>query len=146
MSNPIIIYVSLIYSNRNIFFEQVHLTSAFISWLNLDIGFDLCFFEGMDIYTKTWLDLAHIIFLVIVIIRISSHSSRFSNLIGKRNPVATLATLILISYTKFLHTIIICFSYVTPQGNTISTAKRLASSTLNGSTSFLLVWRSSFLS
>ena len=75
----------------------------------------VCFYEGMDAYTKTWLELtfpAYIIFLILAIIWISSRSSTFSNLIGKRNPVATLATLILISYSKFLQTIIITFSFV----------------------------------
>ena len=45
---------------------------------------------------------AYMIFLVALIIIISSYSSRFSNLIGRKNPVATLATLILLSYAKIL--------------------------------------------
>ena len=68
----------------------------------------------MDTYAKTWLELVfpvYIIFLVISIIGISSRSLRFSNLLGKRNPVATLATLILISYTKLLQVIIAAFSF-----------------------------------
>ena len=47
-----------------------------------------------------------------MIILISSYSSKFLNLLGKRNPVATLATLILLSYTKILETIIATFSFV----------------------------------
>ena len=49
---------------------------------------------------------AHIIFLVALIIIISSYSSRFTNLIGKKDPVAILATLILLSYAKLLE---VCF-------------------------------------
>ena len=41
---------------------------------------------------------------------ISERSTRFSRLIGKKNPVATLATLILLSYAKLLDTIIAAFS------------------------------------
>ena len=111
--NAVIFYVNIIYSNRIL--RQSQFISVFISWLNLDIGFDVCLYEGMEAYTKTWLELAfpaYLIFLVVCIIFISSHSTKFSNLIGKRNPVATLATLILISYTKFLQTIIITFSFV----------------------------------
>ena len=69
----------------------------------------------MDIYYKTWLRLAfpaYIIFIVFVIIWMSSCSSKFSNLIGKKDPVATLATLILLSYTKLLQTVIVSFSFV----------------------------------
>ena len=36
---------------------------------------------------------------------------RFAKLIGKKDPVATLATLILLSYAKFLNIIIVSFSY-----------------------------------
>lgn len=115
--NAIIFYANIIYVNRSIYFQQLPLTfvPVFISWLNLDIGFDTCFFSGMDEYIKTWLQLAfplYIIFLVIIIIWISSCSSRFSHLLGKRNPVATLATLILLSYTKVLETIVQSLSFV----------------------------------
>ena len=115
--NSIIFYANIIDVNRSIYFRQSHLTfiPVFISWLNLDIGFDTCFIEGMDIYYKTWLRLAfpaYIIFIVIAIIWISSCSSKFSNLIGKKDPVATLATLILLSYTKLLQIVITSFSFV----------------------------------
>ena len=26
----------------------------FVDWLNLDIGIDVCFFDGLDAYTKTY--------------------------------------------------------------------------------------------
>ena len=113
--NSIIFYANIIYANKALYFGN----SRFLvvaSWLNLDIGFDTCFIEGMDTYSKTWLQLAfpvYIIVLVIVIIVIGSYSSRFSNLIGKRDPVATLATLVLLSYTKLLQTVILSFSYFT---------------------------------
>ena len=81
----------------------------YIAWLNLDIGINVCFFDGLDAYTKTWLQLAfpaYIIFLVIVVIIVSEYSSRFAALIGRRDPIATLATLVLLSYAKLLSTII----------------------------------------
>ena len=114
--NSIIFYANIIYSNRRVYFGQSNLTliPVFISWLNLDIGIDTCFFEGMDAYAKTWLQLAfpvYILFLVFMIIWVSSCSSKFSRLLGKRDPVATLATLILISYTKLLETITATFSF-----------------------------------
>ena len=126
--NSIIFYANIIYANKSTFFSHRRLNLTFIpvfvSWLNLDVGFDVCFFEGMDVYAKTWLQLAfpvYIIFLVIMITWISSCSSRLSNLIGKKNPVATLATLILLSYTKLLETVIKSFSHVNlkyPNGTT----------------------------
>ena len=81
-----------------------------------DLGFDICFFDGMDTYIKTWLQLAfpaYIIILVVVIIQLSNYINAFGYLVGKKDPMATLATLILLSYTKFLQTIITAFSSAT---------------------------------
>ena len=109
--NGLIFYANVVYANKSILlpFQEANFTSLFISWLNLELGIDTCYFPGMDTYTKTWLQLAfpiYVIFLVVLVIIISSYSSKFSNLIGKKNPVATLATLILLSYAKLLE---ICF-------------------------------------
>ena len=72
--------------------------------------------DGLDAYWKTWLQLAfptYIISLVLLVIIISEYSPRFAKLIGKQDPVATLATLILLSYTKFLSTCLLVFAYDT---------------------------------
>ena len=115
--NSIIFFANIIFANRSLYFRQVSLTfvPVFISWLNLEIGLDTCFYEGMDAYAKTWLQLAfplYLFFLVIMVILVSSCSSKFSNLLGKKDPVATLATLILLSYTKLLEVIVATLSYV----------------------------------
>ena len=34
------------------------LLSVFISWVNLDFGIETCFYSGMDMYQKTWLQFA----------------------------------------------------------------------------------------
>ena len=86
----------------------------FVAWLNLDIGIDVCFFDGLDAYTKTWLQLAfptYIIFLVVMVIIVSHYSPKFAKLIGKRDPVATLATLILLCYSKLLTLTIAVLSF-----------------------------------
>ena len=116
--NELIFYANIIGATKNSYFQpsKVKFLSVFISWLNLEVGFDICFFEGMDTYWKTWLQLAfptYIILLVVMVIVVSEHSMRFSKLISKRNPVATLATLILLSYTKLLRTVITSLSFAT---------------------------------
>ena len=115
--NSFIFYANIIYANKNIYFGHSHfmLIQVITSWLNLDIGFEACFFDGLDTYAKTWLQLAfplYIIALIILIIVVSSCSSKFSHLIGRKDPVATLATLILLSYTKLLQMVIASSSYV----------------------------------
>ena len=113
--NAIIFYANIVSANWSAIFQtsEVSFATIFISWLNFDIGFDTCFYNGMDTYVKTWLQLAfplYIIFLVAIIMKFSQCSDRFGHLIGKKDPVATLATLVLLSYTKFLQVIITVFS------------------------------------
>ena len=109
--NGLILYVNIVYANKSILlpFEETNFITIFLSWLNLELGIDSCYFSGMDTYIKTWLQLAfpaYIILLVLIVIIVSSYSSRFSNLIGRKDPVATLATLVLLSYAKLLE---VCF-------------------------------------
>ena len=53
----------------------------------------------------------YVMFLVLMVICISEHSKRVSDLLGKHNPVATLATLILLSYANLLHTALTILSF-----------------------------------
>ena len=126
--NGILFYANIINGNASIFFKDLStpsFPSVFIAWLNLDIGFDVCLYEGSDTYSKTWLQLVfpiYLISLVVIVIIISKYSQRFSNVIGKRDPVATLATLILISYAKLLSIVITILSLTTleyPDGNRV---------------------------
>jgi hypothetical protein len=110
--NGVIFYANVVYANKSILipFQEANYITVLISWLNLELGIDTCYFPGMDAYIKAWLQLAfpaYVILLVISVIIISSYSTKFSNLIGKKNPVATLATLILLSYAKLLE---VCFN------------------------------------
>ena len=114
--NGLIFYANIVNANSNIYFPygRPKFITIFIAWLNLDLGIDVCFFDGLDAYWKTWLQLAfpaYLVFLVIAVITMSKWSIQFSQFIGKRNPVATLATLILLSYAKFLHVIIAALSF-----------------------------------
>ncbi len=114
--NGIIFYANVVAANSNTFFpfSKPNFATAFISWFNLEVGFDICFFDGLDSFWKTLLQLVfptYIFLLVIIVIVFSEVSTKFSKLIAKRNPVATLATLVLISYAKFLHTIIASLSF-----------------------------------
>jgi hypothetical protein len=109
--NGLIFYANVVHANESILlpFQTRNFITTFVSWLNLGLGIDTCYFPGMDAYIKTWLQLAfpaYIILLVVLVIIISSYSTKFSNLIGKKDPVATLAILILLSYARLLE---ICF-------------------------------------
>ena len=113
--NGLIFYANTLGADRGtIIPSSTKIPSTFISWLNLDIGLDTCFFEGMDTYWKMWIKLAfpsYVILLVVLIIIVSNHSIKFSRLLARRDPVAALATLILLSYTMYLRTTIAVLSF-----------------------------------
>ena len=116
--NGIIFFADIVAASGSVLFPNTEPTfpTVLVAWLNLDIGFDVCFIDGLDAYTKTWLQLAfpaYIISLVILVIKISEYSPRFTRLIGpgKRDTVATLATLVLLSYAKLLSTTIAVLSF-----------------------------------
>ena len=111
-------YANILAVNRAVFFppKETNILTVFIAWLNLDLGIETCFTEGMDAYTKIWLQFVfpiYIWFLVGLITCISYYSTRIARIIGPTNPVAVLATLFLLSYTKLLRTIITAFSFTT---------------------------------
>ena len=113
--NGIIFYANIVGANGSIFLplSTPNFNTVVISWMNLEIGFDVCFFEGMDMFWKTLIQLAfpvYLIVLVALVIFVSERSRRLAQLIGNRNPVATLATLILLSYSKLLNNVIASMS------------------------------------
>ena len=105
--NGFIFYANIVSAGSAVFFSPSELSfpSVFVAWLNLDIGIDVCFIDGLDAYAKVWLQLVfplYIISLVVMVIIVSEYSPRFAGLIGKKDPISTLATLILLSYAKLL--------------------------------------------
>lgn len=114
--NSLILYANFVQVNRIVFFPstRANILTVFIAWANLDLGFETCFFDGMDVYTQTWLQFvfsAYVWILIGLIIVSSRYSITVSKLIGS-NPVAVLATLLLMSYNKILKVIIDVFSSV----------------------------------
>ena len=113
--NGLIFYANVIQVNRSIFFPpgDTNILTVFIAWLNLDLGIETCFFDGMNTYIFTWLQFVfplYVWFLIGLIIVLSRFSTKIVRVFGK-NPVAVLATLFLLSYSKILRTIIVALSF-----------------------------------
>ena len=89
---------------------------VFISFANLDLGIETCFYNGMDSYAKIWLQLFFPLYLIIIavlIVIVSHYSSRILRLTYSRS-LPVLATLFLLSYTSILRTVLtVLFSYST---------------------------------
>ena len=118
--NGVIFYANIVRANQAVFFPHIHNTavkimSVIIAWLNLDLGIDACFYNGLDAYAKTWLQLVFPVYvwLMMIVIIISSHYFTWAARLSGRNAVPVLATLFLLSYAKLLRFIIATFSFTT---------------------------------
>ena len=120
--NGLIFYANVVAGNSQIFFQHQStnvptvsvdkVLTLFVAWLNLDLGIETCFYNGMDAYVKTWLQFVFPLYvwtLVGMIIIGSHYSGRVAKVFGS-NPVAVLATLFLLSYAKLLRTVIAALS------------------------------------
>ena len=121
--NGLIFYANVLAVNSATFFQPQassvptvlisKVLTVFIAWLNLDLGIEICLYNGMDAYVKSWLQFAFPLYiwaLVGMIILGSYYSGRVAKIFGS-NPIAVLATLFLLSYAKLLRTVIAALSY-----------------------------------
>lgn len=113
--NGLVFYANVIRAQHTMFFVPEISNSflnKFIAWLNLDLGVESCFYNGLDAFTKTWLQFLFPIYiwLLVIAIIVSSHYSTRVSKISGNNAVQVLATLFLLSYTKLLRVIITVFS------------------------------------
>ena len=107
--NGLLFYANMVKLNEAYFFPNgsVPVMSQFISWLNLDLGIEVCLFDGLDGYWNTWLQFvfpAYLFLLMGGIIVGCRYSVWLCRLCGS-HAVPALATLFLMSYTKILLTV-----------------------------------------
>ena len=112
--NCFIFYANVIKVNEHLLFpeKQTPLT-VFISWLNLDLGIETCFYDGLSAYVKVWLQFIFPLYIWSIaglVIVLSRYSDRVAKVMGN-NLVPVLATLFLLSYAKLLRTIISALSF-----------------------------------
>ena len=112
--NGLIYFANVVQVNSSIFVTQntPQFFVVFVAWVNLDLGIQTCFYNGMDMYAKAWLQFAfplYIWLIVAAIVVLSRHSVTVSRL-TRDNTVPVLATLFHLSYAKLLRTIITAFS------------------------------------
>ena len=114
----LIFYANIVQINRSLFFEpEWSFPSMIIAWLNLDLGINTCFYDGMDSYGYTWLQFLfpfYIWTILGLIIVLSRYSWRVTKLLGS-HPIAVLDTLFLLSYVKILRVFITSVAYTSLQ-------------------------------
>ena len=108
--NPFILYFNILNIHNIPLFPSHSLVKplhVFISFANLNLGIESCFYNRMDDYTKTWLQFCFPIYLITIITSIIT-ASRYSIAVQRltlHKTVPVLATILLLSYTKILQTV-----------------------------------------
>ena len=95
--------------------NETRLVTVFISLLNLELGFPLCFYDGMTQTVKHGLQFVFPVYLwmiVAVITILSRYSSKLAKLVGS-DCAKVFVTLIYFSYTKLQRTAISVFVFAT---------------------------------
>ena len=109
--NGLLFYANIVKLYEPVFSRKgaLPVLSQVISWINLDFGFEICFYNGMDSYAKQWLQFAFPLYLwiiIIIIIQLCRRYGKISRLMGS-HAVPVLSTLTFFSYTKLVRTIVI---------------------------------------
>ena len=117
--NGIILYANIVSINDSVFLVNdivIKPLKVFISFINLDLGIETCYYNGMDSYAKMWLQLFFPLYLILIatfIIIASRYSYRIQRITFARS-LPVLATLFLLSYTGILRVVsTVLFSYST---------------------------------
>ena len=119
--NGLIFYSAVAYAHPNVFrTDQQAFPWVFVSWLNLDLGFQICAYNGMTGYQYIWLSFGYISCLVCtqIFIIYLSHEFIFFTRLVRRNVANVLATLIMIFYTRILFVCYHSFNSTTVKFNT----------------------------
>ena len=108
--NGLVFYANIAKIQESFFFPNgpVPVLSQFISWINLDLGIEVCFFDGLTSCTKAWFQFLfplYVWLILILIIILARFSERILRLVGSQI-VPVLATLLLLSYTKLIRSVI----------------------------------------
>ena len=115
--NGLVFYANIVSLNANLLLgiPGLKFLLVFISILNLDLGFPLCFYDGMTETVKTGLQFVFPVYIwgIVAIIIISSRYSIKIAQLTSRSSVPVLATLIYLSYSKLLNTVVTILIHTT---------------------------------
>ena len=116
--NGLIFYVNILNSNQAVFLPVGFFRGyiIFISWLNLDFGIETCFYDGMNQIAYSGLLFVFPVYIWLLaglIVVLCRYSVRVSKFFSTSDPVAVLATIILLSFNSLAQNIISIFYYST---------------------------------
>ena len=111
--NGPLFYCYIVIVNSNIFLRRNK--SGFLSWMNMDSGYPVCFYNGMKEPAKLGLQYvfhAYIIFMIVFIIILGQYSFAIQRIVSHLDGIHMLATMLYISFLKLFRTVIDTFTFV----------------------------------
>ena len=111
----LLFYGNIVNLNNSIFIPPRNFNPVFVvtlSWMSLNPGINLCFYEGMDAYAKAWFDFCFPSYLFLIaasIIILCEKSTRIATLFGE-DIIKVLATLFIVSYTHLIQSVVTVLS------------------------------------
>lgn len=118
----LVFYANIVWYNHSLFVDtstgaqrKPMLLNHFIALINLDLDVSVCLYDGLNAYQKAWLQFVFPIYIwtISIVIIFLSRKSRFIAKIASKNAVKVLATLVLLSYTKFVQASVRVFAFAT---------------------------------
>ena len=109
-ANAVSLYAFLLYPNN--YNPSLNPATVMLSWLNLNLGFELCFYDGMNSLAEVVFRLLfplYLLFLLVVIVIMIRHT-RLHYL--SRSPVPVLSTIIWLSYSSLFQTSVEILGFV----------------------------------
>ena len=122
--NSLILYANFVHWNSNLFFpsfRNADLPRLILAWLNLDLGFEVCFFNGITALHAIWLQIGYLLYLVFLQISIIILCRRyliFTRFFG-RNVTKVLSTLVILVYAKMQSIATSVFQFTIIQNTTL---------------------------
>ena len=98
MVNAVSIHKSRVFPSNN------DATWVLVAFSNLDLGIEVCFYNGMTAYAATWLSFMFPIYVLLIVIAMSFASRYFQVIekITRKRVIPVIATLYLLSYNKLM--------------------------------------------
>ena len=110
--NGLVFFCNVMSINEQLFFNtkrsNFSFLRVFISLINLDLGFEICFYDGMTQLAKSGLQFVFPVYLWLLMIVIIFAHKRISI---PAHTVQVFATLFLLSYAKVLHAVVDVLTY-----------------------------------
>ena len=88
----------------NIFATKKEVAYVLILLSNLDLGIEMCFYDGMTTYVATWLQFLFPVYLLLIVVGLVIASRYISKVekITRKKVIPVIATLYLLSYNKIM--------------------------------------------